>query len=120
MGPRHTGWVVTALLLLAGCGGSDSAGPNDLLSEFIGDWEATALVLTSPVTASASADLIALGSTFNLNGQPSGIYTAVLVFQGLASTEIGTLSLSGGNTAVLDRTFPTASKEISTGPRTKH
>lgn len=71
MGPRHTGWVVTALLLLAGCGGSDSAGPNDLLSEFIGDWEATALVLTSPVTASASADLIALGSTFNLNVQPS-------------------------------------------------
>jgi hypothetical protein len=71
MGPRRAGWVVTALLLLAGCGGSDSFGPNTSLSEFIGDWEATALVLTSPFTASASADLIALGSTFNLNVQPS-------------------------------------------------
>jgi len=114
MGPRRTGWVATALFLLAGCGGSDSFDPNDLLSECIGDWEATALVPTSPVTSSASADLIALGSTFNLNVQPSGTYTAVLIFQGLASTEIGTLSLSGGNTVVLDRTFPTASKEIST------
>ena len=38
----------------------------------------------------------------------------MLIFQGLASTEIGTLSLSGGNTVVLDRTFPKASKEVST------
>jgi hypothetical protein len=114
MGRRRTGWVVMALLLLAGCGDSDSLGPNASLSEFVGDWEATALILTSPVTASASADLIALGSTFNINVQPSGLYTAVLVFQGATSTEIGTLSRSGGNTVVLDRTFPTASKEIST------
>jgi len=114
MGLRRAGLVVTALLLLTACGGSDSFGPNTSLSEFIGDWEATALVLTSPVTASASVDLIALGSTFNLNVQPSGAYTAVLVVQGLASTEIGTLSRSGGNTVVLERTFPTASKDICT------
>ncbi len=55
-----------------------------------------------------------MGSTFNLNVQPSGAYTAVLVVQGLASTEIGTLSRSGGNTVVLERTFPTASKDICT------
>jgi hypothetical protein len=110
---RRTGLVVTAFLLLTACGGSDSFGPNASLSEFTGDWEATALVLTSP-TASASVDLIALGSTFKLNVQPSGAYTAVLVVQGSASTEIGTLSRSGGNTVVLERTFPTASKNICT------
>ena len=111
---RRTRWVATVLLVLAGCGDGDSLGPDASLADFVGDWEATALVLTSPVTPDLSADLIELGSTFNINIQPSGLYTAILVFQGQASTEIGSISRSGANTVILDRTFPTPSREIST------
>jgi len=114
MARRHSTWAVIALLLLAGCGDGTVFGPNDSLGDFVGDWEATALVLTSAVAPNTSADLIPLGSTFNINVQPSGLYTAVLVFSGSASTEIGMLSRSGANTVILDRTFPTISKDIST------
>jgi len=98
---------------LTACGDTDAFAPDASLAEFVGMWDATALVLTSPVTPSVSADLIALGSTFSLNIQPSGQYTAILTFMGRASTEIGRISRAG-KTVILDRTFPAASREIST------
>ena len=110
---RRVGWIVMMAASLSACSDSDAFAPDPNLADFVGMWDATALVLSSPVTPSLSADLIALGSTFSLNIQPSEQYTAILIFMGQASTEIGRISRSG-ETVIFDRTFPVASREIST------
>jgi hypothetical protein len=102
------GAVVAASLLFVGCG-SDAAGPDPTLQPFVGDWDATKLVLTSVANPQVKPDLIALGASFRLNVQPSGQYTAVLIYAQQASTEIGWLSVSG-NTVTMARDFPTRSR----------
>lgn len=105
------------VVLLAWTAGacSDSTGVDDdpAVAPFVGDWEATVLTLTSPVSEDFTVDLIELGATFTLNVQPSGTYTAVLTFMGQAQTEIGQVSVSG-QTIILDRSFPTTDRSIST------
>lgn len=101
----RSGGAVLAALLLSGCG-SDSVGPDPALAPFVGDWDATKLVITSVANPQIKPDLIALGASFRLNVQPSGQYTAVLIYAQQASTEIGQLSVSG-NTLTLSRDFPT-------------
>ncbi len=110
---RWVGVIVLAVLLPS-CGGDEPLGPDSSLTAFVGDWHATSLVISSPVAPDVSVDLIELGSSFDLNIQPSGHYTAILVFAGQGQTEIGQISLSGPSTVILTREFPTPSREIST------
>ena len=109
--------IVKGLSLLSlsflGCGDPVPTGPDPLIEPFVGDWAATAFVLTSSVSDQVSIDLIQLGGTFDLNIQPSGSYTAILVYAGLGQTEIGTISVTA-TTVALNREFPTRENEIST------
>lgn len=99
-------WAALAVLVFAGCGdGGTDPGVDPALAPFVGDWLATELVMTSVANPSVAPDLIALGSTFKLNVQPSGQYTAILIYAEQGATEIGTLSVSG-NTVALNRAFP--------------
>ncbi len=109
-------WVGMTVLavLLSACGGDDPLEADASIEAFVGDWRATSLVLTSSFNADLSVDLIELGSSFDLNVQPSGHYTAILVFAGQGQTEFGQLSLSGSSTVILNREFPTPSQDIST------
>ena len=109
--------IVKGLSLLSlsflGCGDPVPTGPDPLIEPFVGNWAATAFVLTSSVSDQVSIDLIQLGGTFDLNIQPSGSYTAILVYAGLGQTEIGTISVTA-TTVALNREFPTRENEIST------
>ena len=100
------------LLSLTGCGDPAPTGPDPLIEPFVGDWTATAFVLTSSVADQVSIDLIQLGGTFDLNIQPSGSYTAILIYAGLGQTEMGTISATV-NTVTLNREFPSRENEIS-------
>ena len=100
------------LLSLTGCGASAPTGPDPLIEPFVGDWTATAFVLTSSVSDQVSIDLIQLGGTFDLNIQPSGSYTAILIYAGLGQTEMGTISATA-NTVTLNREFPSRENEVS-------
>ena len=108
--------IIRGLSLLSlsflGCGDPVPTGPDPLIEPFVGDWAATAFVLTSSVSDQVSIDLIQLGGTFDLNIQPSGSYTAILVYAGLGQTEIGTISVTA-TTVALNREFPTRKNEVS-------
>ena len=111
VGRRVFGW--TGVVLLLGClacgDGTDAGDPlvaDPAVAPYVGDWEAQALTLTNTANPEIVAHLVALGATFTLNVQPSGRYTAILVYWGQASTEIGNLSVSG-STLTLHRDFPT-------------
>ena len=82
--------IVKGLSLLSlsflGCGDPVPTGPDPLIEPFVGNWAATAFVLTSSVSDQVSIDLIQLGGTFDLNIQPSGTYTAIYVTAGVART----------------------------------
>ncbi|NJD20499.1 MAG: hypothetical protein FIA95_14610 [Gemmatimonadetes bacterium] len=109
MSRRRTLWGGIAFLavLLAGCGGG-STTPDPEIGALVGDWDATRLVLTSVANPQVKSDLIALGATFRLNIQPSGQYTAILLYSQQSSTEIGVLTVSG-NTITMKRDFPSKS-----------
>ena len=102
---RRWGGMVLALVG-TGCGGDDPVKVDAALEPFVGDWDAQALVLTSVADPEVAPDLIELGASFTLNVQPSGQYTAILIYLGQAQTEIGTVSIAG-NTLTLRRDFPT-------------
>jgi len=104
---RSRGSLILTLLVLAACG-SENLAPDPAFAPFVGDWDATKLVLTSVANPDIAPDLIAMGASFKLNIQPSGQYTAILIYAQQASTEIGTISVSG-NTVTLKRDFPSPS-----------
>ncbi len=89
-----TSMPLVAALLLAGCK-SGVVEPDTSIGALVGDWQATALVITNVADPSVHPDLIQLGATFTLNVQPSGQYTAILVYNGQPKTEIGQLSVRG-------------------------
>ena len=96
---------------MIGCGGSDGpteVDPDPALAPFVGSWTALAMVVTSVANPSISPDLIQEGATFSLNVQPSGQYTASLIFLEQVSTEIGFITVSG-STVTLKRDYPTQS-----------
>ncbi len=110
VGIRGSVLAFAAVLVLGACGG-DSSGPDGGGSVagpgfMVGDWIATALVVTSQINPAVSVDLIAQGATFTLLVQPSGRYTAILSGFGQASSESGTLSVEG-NEVVFRRSLPT-------------
>jgi hypothetical protein len=107
---RCTGMAALALgiAFLAACSSGDVTAPNPSVADFVGDWNGVSLVLTSQSDPTISPDLIALGATFSLNVQKSGEYTAILLYSGGASTEIGKVEVSG-QSVTLDRTYPSKS-----------
>ena len=84
---RSRGSLILSLLVMAACG-SGGLAPDPALAPFVGDWDATKLVLTSVANPDMAPDLIAMGASFKLNIQPSGQYTAILIYAQQASTEI--------------------------------
>jgi hypothetical protein len=109
MARRRIDWggAILVVFLLAGCG-QESVGPDEAIAPLVGNWDATGLVLTSVANPQVKPDLIALGASFRLNIQPSGQYTAILLYAQQSSTEIGTLSVSG-NAITMKREFPSRS-----------
>ena len=109
--------VPGAVLLLAAISATacskDSVSADPAVAPFVGDWAADTLVLTSVADPQTSPDFIALGATFTLNVQPSGQYTAILLYSGQSQTEIGNLEVSG-ETVTLRRTYPSASTTAGT------
>lgn len=95
-------WVIG---LLAACGGdSGLTEPDPAVQPFVGTWDAEVFTVTSDADPSIVADIMVNGS-FTLNVQPSGAYTATLIFGGiLLGPEIGTVTVNSGSTLTL---FPT-------------
>lgn len=90
--------VIVTTLVLGACGSSsDLVQPDPAVAPFVGDWKATALVLTSVANPDVHPDVISLGATFTINVQPSGQYTAILIFSGQDHTEIGQVTVSGNS-----------------------
>ena len=88
--------VAAVLITLTGCGGEGAVGPEEELAPFVGDWSASRFVVRSTANTEIAPDLIAdLDSEFTVNVQPSGQYTAILVYQDFPITEIGTLEVEG-------------------------
>lgn len=110
-GRGRAGALCLGVALALGACGDDPADidttPDPAIAPFVGDWRASAMVLTNKANPSVAPDLIAEGAQFDLNVQPSGQYTAILTYQQQASTEIGFLSVSG-SVVTLQRTFPSA------------
>ena len=105
--PRLRNVLFLAVLLATACSGGKSTEPDPALAPFVGDWIAQSLVLTSQANPDISQDIIQMGATFTLNVQPSGQYTAILLYSGNSLTEIGTLEVSG-TTVTQHATFPSA------------
>jgi hypothetical protein len=85
-------------------------GPDATLAQFVGDWDASRFVVKSKANPEIDPDLIGdLAAEFSVNVQPSGQYTAILVYEGLPITEIGTLEVEG-----IDLIFHVAFPEAKT------
>lgn len=110
---RAFGWFVAAALAGSSACGGDPLEVDPALAPLVGDWEATTLTVTNVDNPAVSPDLIELGAAFDLNVQPSGQYTAILVFSLQSSTEIGQISVSGSE-VTLRPAFP-AGQEPTTG-----
>jgi hypothetical protein len=100
--------LLVALTLGApGCGDDGGVGADADLAAFVGDWSASRFVVKSRANPEIAPDLIsALGAEFTVHVEPSGQYTAILVYQSLPITELGTLEVSG-NELVFHVTVPT-------------
>lgn len=99
--PRATAILAALALLVTACGGSGTVEPDPDLAPLVGDWEATELTLTNVAAPGQSVDLIQQGAGFSLNVQPSGQYTAILVFGGQDQTEIGQAEVSGNRLTLI-------------------
>jgi hypothetical protein len=99
MRKRRNGWLGTFVVtaLLAACGGSNNPPlePDQAIQPFVGTWDAEVFTVTSDADPTVVADLMENGSFF-LNIQPSGFYTATLVFGGIPLVETGQMSVAGG------------------------
>jgi len=119
---RLHGWKATIFgawvtaLGLAACGGSSETVTPDLsVAPFVGDWSATAMVLSSVANPDIQPDLISgFGASFTINVQPSGQYTAILIFAGQASTQIGQVTVSGSTITLRPEVPPNEPDATST------
>jgi hypothetical protein len=109
------------ILILSTCGDEGGVGPDEALEAFVGDWTASRFVVRSRANPEIAPDLIsALGAEFTVNVQPSGQYTAILVYQSTPITELGQLEVIGDE-LVFHVSFPsvrtTRSHFTFSGPR---
>ena len=112
---------LTTVLIFSACGDGGGVGPDEALEPFVGDWAASRFVVRSRANPEIAPDLIsALGAQFTVNVQPSGQYTAILVYQNTPITELGQLEVIG-NELVFHVSFPssrtTRSRFSFAGPR---
>jgi hypothetical protein len=108
-------------LALSACGDGGGVGPDEALEAFVGDWSASRFVVRSRANPEIAPDLIStLGAEFTVNVQPSGQYTAILVYQSTPITELGQLEVVGDE-LVFHVSFPSArttrSRFTFAGPR---
>jgi len=84
---------------LAGCAGSEPAGPEGSgltpLAPFVGTWDATSFVHTAKADSSLVVDIIAEGTRFVLVVQSAGTYSATATFANQSLTETGNIRLVG-------------------------
>lgn len=101
---RTNGWRGVGLLMLAlcvaACGDeTPPLEPDPALAPFVGTWDAEVFVVTSVADPGLQADLLnhpSYDGSFNVVIQPSGLYTATLVFGQLSPVvEIGQLTVAG-------------------------
>ena len=95
---RRNGWLGMVLLAVASACGDDAppVGPDPAVAPFVGTWDAEVFTVTNTANPAQVADLLENG-TFDVVIEPSGLYTATLVFGQLGPiVEIGQLSVSGG------------------------
>ncbi|MDH3270862.1 MAG: hypothetical protein OEN56_05995 [Gemmatimonadota bacterium] len=89
------------ITMLAACGDDKPEEPevDPAIAPFVGTWDAEVFTVTSVADPSIVADLIGIGGSFTLNIQPSGAYTATLVFSDGETTvplvEFGSLGVAG-------------------------
>lgn len=87
------------MLLIAGAGCGENTpmvvGPDPAVAPFVGTWDAEVFRVTSSADTSVVADLLIQGS-FVINIQPSGLYTATLIFANIPNpvVEIGQLTVA--------------------------
>lgn len=84
-------------LLVLGCG-NDPVGADSSLEPLVGDWVAQRFVVRNLSNPDQAPDLVgdpAIGATFTLSIEPSGLYQAVLVYQETPTAELGTLEVDG-------------------------
>jgi len=90
--------IAFAVAAAAACGSTETTvgpEPNDEIEPFVGTWDAEVFEVTSDADTTIVANLTENGF-FTLNVQPSGTYTATLVFGDLDPVvEIGQLSVTG-------------------------
>lgn len=90
---RWTGWALIALAF--GCGDETIPGPDPEVAPFVGTWDATEFTVTNLADTTVVADLLDNGSFF-IVVEPSGLYTATLVYGQLDPfPEVGQVSVSG-------------------------
>lgn len=93
---------IALTVAVAACGGDDPVvpEPDEAIEPFVGTWDADVYTMTSVEDPSVVADVIGIGGSFTLNVQPSGTYTATLVFTDGENTlsfgEIGELTVGSG------------------------
>ena len=112
---------LAAVLAFSACGDGGGVGPDEALEAFVGDWTASRFVVRSRANPEIAPDLISvLGAEFTVNVQPSGQYTAILVYQSTPITELGQLEVVG-NELIFHVSFPTSrttrSRFTFAGPR---
>lgn len=104
--------IVIGVVWASGCSDATGLARPDDIQPFVGDWEARSLEVREVDPPGRSEELISLGSTFTLNVQPSGTYTAILTTDLGAAVEIGRLDLEGTRVRLL-RDYP--SEDVSEG-----
>ena len=98
---RHLGLpalfiLALALPLLGSCRGDSLVGADADLAFLVGDWDATRFLVQSKADPKIAPELIkGVGAQFTLDIQPSGQYTAILIYQGNPLTEIGLIEIQG-------------------------
>ncbi len=100
----------TIFLVLVGGGGCDPnepLGPDPSLEALVGDWRATRILLSDPEGVGTPIDALTLGVTFDLNVQPSGLYTVIATATGVTLPEIGRLHVSDEE-LIFDAEFPSS------------
>ncbi len=100
--------LALASISFASCSGGEPLGPQASIEFLVGDWKAERFVIQSKTNPEIAPELIkGLGGEFSINIQPSGQYTAILVYQGSPFTEIGRIEIEG-NEVVFRVSYPEA------------
>ena len=98
--------LITAAAVAACGGGDDPVGPDASVEPFVGTWQADSLTI-GPSGGTVVVDILGAGGSFFITVEASGQYTAALeILGGMASPEIGQLTVINSSTLRLTPTTP--------------